>query len=153
MNISIIKSGTEHAGDVSRICAEGWRQTVQGIYSEEEQDENVAYWYNFKKVTDDISDGIYTHVALVDGEVAGTIGGVMTNINSSEIYVFYIDEEFRYQGIGKKLLEAFTEEHMDNGATDQYASVQEGNDLGIPFYKARGFQQLEPGKYWRKMDS
>jgi len=152
VDILITKATTEHAREISRICSIGWRQTVQGFYSEEYQVKNVEYWYNHKRVVEDIVKGIYTHVAMVDKKVAGTIGGTITEPGVSEIFVFYVDGVYRYKGIGTKLLKAFTEEHLKLGATEQYVSVQEGNQLGIPFYKSRGFQQKGNNKrFWRQL--
>lgn len=151
ITIYIIKAAPEHTKDISRICSMGWRQTVQGIYSEEYQMKNIEYWYHHGRVLEDIIKGIYSHVAIVERKVAGTIGGVLTEAGVSEIYVFYVDEVFRYKGIGTKLLDAFTNEHIKNGATKQYVSVQEGNKLGIPFYKSRGFQQGEDKRYLRQL--
>ena len=146
----ITKPIPEHTEAICEICSVGWRQTVQGIYDEEYQAKNVAYWYNHEKVLNDIQDGTYTHVALIGGKVVGTIGGVVNKDESSEIYVFYVDEKHRYQGIGAKLLEAFTDEHKKHGANVQYASVQEGNELGIPFYLSKGFRKGEKNnRYWR----
>lgn len=86
------------------------------------------------------------------GEVVGTIGGVLTDGRLSEIYVFYVDAAYRYQGIGKKLLDTFTLEHVKQGATKQVVSVEKGNTLGIPFYEARGFRLGENKRYWRILD-
>lgn len=123
MDITILKAAPEHTKEISRICSIGWRQTVQGAY---------------------------THVAIVDGKVAGTIGGAITSPGIGEIYVFYVDESHRYKGIGAKLLEAFTKQQIEKGAIEQYVSVQEGNELGIPFYKVRGFQQQEKNERYRR---
>lgn len=73
-----------------------------------------------------------------------------------------MDEHYRYKGIGKKLLEAITKEQLKWGIKRQWVSVQEDNQLGIPFYEARGFTfekkkttQTETGekqislRYWR----
>lgn len=150
MDISIIQPNASHVEDISRICSIGWLQTVKGKYSKKYERENVQYWYNHKKVLEDIANGIYTHVALIGNEVAGTIGGIVTE-EISEIYVFYVDEKFRYQGIGKKLLEAFTVEHLKQGAVKQAASVEKGNALGIPFYEARGFRLGKDKRYWRNL--
>ncbi|SET64236.1 hypothetical protein SAMN05216389_11839 [Oceanobacillus limi] len=43
MNISIVRASSEHTKEISKICSIGWRQTVQGIYSEEYQNKNVEY--------------------------------------------------------------------------------------------------------------
>src|SRR5699024_3464250 len=150
MNISIIQAAPEHAKDIARICSTGWRQTVQGKYSEAYQTQNVQYWYNHKRVLEDMDKGIYTYVAIAGQIIAGTIGGVVTNQGVSDIYVYYVDDEHRYKGIGTKLLQALTKNHLERGATDQCASVEEGNKLGIPFYEARGFRRKSQSKrYWR----
>ncbi|WP_096187335.1 GNAT family N-acetyltransferase [Evansella halocellulosilytica] len=147
MNISISKASSEHTKEISRICSVGWRQTVQSFYSEKYQIKIVEYWYNHNRVHEDITKGIYTHVAKVDERVVGTIGGIMTELTVSEIYVFYVDEAYRYKGIG---IDAFTKEHIKKGAIEQYVSVQEGNRLGIPFYESCGFQQNHQTKrHWR----
>ncbi len=151
VDVSIIKANPEHTEDISRICANGWKQTVKDFLSEEYQKETVAFWYNHKRVEADILAGAYTHVALVDGKVVGTIGGVINEAKESLIYVFYVDEKYRYKGIGGKLLDVFTENHLKLGATIQLVSVHEGNDLGIPFYESKGFQIKEQNtKYTKK---
>src|SRR5699024_1393831 len=114
------------------------------------QKKNVEYWYNLKKVHEDIVKGSYSHVATVDQKVVGTIGGAITDPGVSEIFVFYVDELYRYKGIGSKLLEKFTKEQKSRGATKQYVSVEEENELGIPFYTSHGFTQTgENKRYWR----
>jgi len=83
---------------------------------------------------------MYSYVALNDNsEVAGVIGGGITEVSVGEIFVFYVDETYRYKGIGRLLLEALTKEHKDKGVTEQWVSVQKNNYKGIPFYKARDF--------------
>ena len=56
-----------------------------------------------------------------------------------EIFVLYVNEEHRYKGIGRELLQALTEDQIESDVRDQWVSVQEDNSLGIPFYEARGF--------------
>ncbi|MDO5360707.1 MAG: GNAT family N-acetyltransferase, partial [Jeotgalicoccus sp.] len=59
----------------------------------------------------------------------------------AEVYVFYIDSQYRYHGIGKALLHKLTAHQKNKGAAEQWVSVQADNELGLPFYKARGFIQ------------
>lgn len=79
MDITIIRPDASHVEAINRICSTGWLQTVEGKYDEKHKRETIEYWYNHQKVLDDIKNGIYTHVALVGGEVVGTIGGVLTD--------------------------------------------------------------------------
>ncbi|RKQ17191.1 GNAT family N-acetyltransferase [Oceanobacillus bengalensis] len=139
MNITITKPETKHTKAIAKICATGWRQTVEGVLSENYQIENVHFWYNENKVYHDIKAGTYSHIALLHDEVVGVIGGGMTGENVGEIFVLYVDETLRYKGIGRLLLEALTKQQLESDATEQWVSVQEGNMRGIPFYEARGF--------------
>ncbi|WP_226035270.1 GNAT family N-acetyltransferase [Aquibacillus saliphilus] len=139
MELSIVKAHTTYTKDIAIICATGWKQTVEGILSEKHQNKNVDFWYRYHQVYREIEAGVYSHVALLNSEVVGVIGGGMTKSNMGEIFVLYVDETYRYQGIGKRLLEAFTLQQIERGATEQWVSVQEGNQRGIPFYEARGF--------------
>ncbi|CAI9395367.1 MULTISPECIES: GNAT family N-acetyltransferase [Bacillaceae] len=137
--ISIEKPKKEHAEMIRKICSTGWRQTVEGKLSEECQNQTVDFWYKLNRIEKDIENGSYSYVALFDSEVVGVIGGGITGDNVSEVFVLYIDEKYRYQGIGRLLLEALTKDQVALGATRQWVSVQEGNHRGIPFYEARGY--------------
>ena len=143
MEISIIKPDASHAQAISRICSTGWRQTVEGKLSEEHQLKNIAFWYNPERIKRDIEQGSYSQIALAGSEVVGVVGGGMTAPKVGEVFVLYMDETYRYQGIGRLLLQAMTKLQIENGATEQWVSVQEGNQRGIPFYEARGFKYRE----------
>lgn len=140
MDITIKNPDIGHAEEISRICSVGWRQTIEGKLSEEHQLQNIAFWYNPERVRQDIGAGVYSHIALVGREVAGVIGGGMTAADTGEVFVLYMDQRFRYKGIGRKLLDALTRVQSEQGAAVQWVSVQEGNQLGIPFYEERGFK-------------
>ncbi|MFP7169482.1 GNAT family N-acetyltransferase [Terribacillus halophilus] len=138
--MEIIKAEIAHAGEIARICATGWRQTVEGKLSEEAQKQTVDEWYNLNRVKKDIAAGSYGYVAVAAGEVIGVIGGGMTAPDTGEVFVLYVDEDHRYRGTGTLLLEALTHEQKERGAVRQWVSVKEGNRRGIPFYEARGFR-------------
>ncbi|MCG1010829.1 GNAT family N-acetyltransferase [Salinicoccus sp. ID82-1] len=130
----------EDASDVARICRLGWQQTVEGRLSESHQQQIVDFWYAESKVQQDIGRGHYSYVAVVDGRVAGVIGGGKAGADAAEIHVFYVDEAYRYQGVGSMLLDELTRHHHQKGFQSQWVSVQEGNMYGLPFYESRGFE-------------
>ena len=143
MDIVIKKPETIHSEAIATICSKGWKQTVEGILSEEYQNKNVEYWYNNERVKSDIEAGSYSYIALLNSEVVGVIGGGKTNSNTGEIYVLYVDENIRYSGVGKRLLNTLTQQQISEGISNQWVSVQEDNHRGIPFYEARGFIYIE----------
>ncbi|MBO1911114.1 GNAT family N-acetyltransferase, partial [Microvirga sp. 3-52] len=66
--------------------------------------------------------------------------GGMINSTAAEVYVFYMDPDYRGLGVGTRLLNFFTKVQKHSyGATEQWVAVAKGNDYGIPFYEARGF--------------
>ncbi|MGN8646094.1 GNAT family N-acetyltransferase [Gracilibacillus sp. HCP3S3_G5_1] len=143
MNITIEQPKEEHAEAIAHICSTGWKQTVEGELSKEYQTKNVAFWYNLERVKNDIKQGSYSYVAIYQSKVIGVIGGAITKPGTGEVFVLYIDEKYRYKGVGRQLLEALTQQQIEKGATEQWVSVQEDNELGIPFYEARGFTYRE----------
>lgn len=140
----IVRNATEKATErIADICREGWQETVEGKLSETAQVKTVRFWYSYEKVLSDIKKGSYNYVAEVDGKIVGVIGGGIMKNHTGHIFVFYIDKMYRYQGIGRKLLEKMTEDQKQKGAVKQRVSVQKGNDLGLPFYYAQGFEVVE----------
>ncbi len=73
------------------------------------------------------------------GQVLGAAGGGVTDATVGHVYVLYLEPSLRGRGIGTALLEFLTTQQRSEGATEQWVSVTEGNDLAIPFYVARGF--------------
>lgn len=88
MSLTIQKPELNHAEAISEICSKGWLQTVKYLSNEDFKQDNIDYWYNIDKIQSDIKSGAYTHVAMIDSKVVGVIGGGMTGVNTSEIFVF-----------------------------------------------------------------
>lgn len=95
MNVSIIKPTENHIEAISAICSVGWKQTVEGELSEEYQEQNLAFWYYHERIRSDMEAEYYSHVALIDSNVAGVIGGGMTSAGVSEVFMLYVDEVYR----------------------------------------------------------
>ncbi|MFZ3579476.1 hypothetical protein [Virgibacillus sp. DJP39] len=73
MNVIFTKPDTAYTRTIAAICATGWRQTVEGKLSEEYKKKNVDSWYRHERVFNDINEGFYSHVALIDSEVVGVM--------------------------------------------------------------------------------
>jgi GNAT superfamily N-acetyltransferase len=89
----------------------------------------------------------YVIAASAPGGVLGAAGGGVTDGVAGNVYVLYLDPALRGQGIGTALLGFITDQQRAAGAVEQWVSVTEGNDLGIPFYMARGFAIRERVPY------
>jgi GNAT superfamily N-acetyltransferase len=133
-----------HVEGISNVCAEANRATYAAIYQESYLEQIIEQFYNPARVLDEVTNksrewGGYI-VAVEDGQVVGACGGGMIDQNATELYVLYLNPARRNEGIGSQLLDAFTKQQIERyGATEQWVSVQKGNEKGIPFYEARGF--------------
>lgn len=142
--ISIQKADESNVDGIVRVCTAGQWATYGDLYTKEYIERVIAEFYNrdrvLKEVTTSTQEWGGYFVALDTGEVVGAGGGGMTGDDAGEVYVLYMDPDRRGEGVGTKLLEAITEQQKEFGAITQWVSVQKGNEKGIPFYEARGFQ-------------
>lgn len=60
--------------------------------------------------------------------------------------VLYLDPAKRGRGLGTLLLDRVVGQLAGAGAREIWVSVTPGNERGIPFYRARGFEEIETVK-------
>lgn len=135
----------DEAGQVCEVCTEGFTVSSQGLLSPVTIRRQIETYYTSERVRRDIvtaadTDAWQGYVVAVtdDGEV-GAAGGGMAGEGIGQIYVLYLRMVLRGRGIGSALVDFVTEQQKRLGAVEQGVSVTEGNDLGLPFYLARGF--------------
>ncbi|MFC4358096.1 GNAT family N-acetyltransferase [Halobium salinum] len=127
---------------ICRVCTAGWRDTYDDRHPEEYVDEVVDEYYTEERVAREIEnpegwDG--WHVAVENEGIIGAAGGGLTDAETGEVYVLYVDPAAQRQGAGTSLLNAVTEEQVEAGATEQWVSVVDGNGVGTDFYRQHGF--------------
>jgi ribosomal protein S18 acetylase RimI-like enzyme len=142
------------AAGIARVCAAGWRDTYEGIYASDDIEAIIAEYYTPQRIADEIRtpegwDGWI--VAMDDGIVVGAGGGGMIEPHAGEIFVLYLDPTRRREGIGSLLLEAITSQQLAHGADEQWVSVEPGNAIGLPFYRAHGFEVRGERPAWGRL--
>lgn len=142
--ITIQKATASHVAGISKVCTASYWATYGETYSKAYIEKVIREFYNHDRILDEVTEessswGGY-FVAIENDEVIGAGGGGMIGDTSGEIFVLYIDPSRRNEGIGSMLLDAITTQQKQYNATEQWVSVQKGNNKGIPFYEARGFQ-------------
>jgi GNAT superfamily N-acetyltransferase len=142
--VRLARAGEEHA--VGDVCRTGFALSSQGLLSPAAIERQAGLYYNAARVREEITRAGdtpawqgYVVAASELGEVLGAAGGGITDRAIGNIYVLYLNPSLRGRGIGTALLDFLTQQQKSGGATEQWVSVTEGNDLGIPFYLARGF--------------
>lgn len=119
--------------------------TYEKIFSKASIEKIIERYYNEERIAEEITCINSTWhgyiVAELNNEVIGVIGGGMRNEYEGEVYVLYLHPEVRTKGIGTQLLNKFTSiQKFTYGAEEQWVAVAKGNEYGIPFYEARGFE-------------
>lgn len=132
---------------IIRVCTEGHRVTYEDLLPQEFVEQIIVMNYNYERVENEIQmiDESWNGwiVAVEDHEIIGAGGGGFNEAGEAEIFVLYLDPTRKRAGIGSKLLDEITKLHEAVGATTQWVSIAKGNDMGIPFYEAMGFEFVE----------
>ena len=136
----------DEAGQVCEVCTEGFTASSQGLLSPATIRRQVETYYTPERVRQDIVTAAereawqgYVVAVTDDGEVLGAAGGGVVSEGTGQIYALYLGMALRGRGIGSALVDFLTEQQKRLGAVEQGVSVTEGNDLGLPFYLAKGF--------------
>ena len=131
---------------ISAICSAGWRVTYRNLIGPACVEDVIACYYSVSRIADEIriaeqSTAWLGWVVCDDegGDVVAAGGGGLSD-GHAEVYVLYVMPGALGRGFGTLVLDAITNQHIALGALEQWVSVTKGNDLGIPFYLARGFE-------------
>lgn len=148
----VVRPATEaDVPDICRICEAGYRLTTRDLLPEATVERLVEEFYTPARVAGEVAgDGPGWQGYLVverDGAVVGAAGGGMVGPEVGQLYVVYLDLDLRGRGLGTALLDAVTRQQVALGATRQRVSVLAGNHHGLPFYRARGFLDLDVRPY------
>lgn len=138
---------------ISRICSQGYRQTYPDLLSRDAIEAVIAKYYSLDRIRTEIPPAMphwsgYIVVEDEQKQVVAAGGGGLSSATVGELYVLYADPNRRGQGFGSAVLDLLTRQQVAAGATEQWVSVQKGNNLGIPFYLARGFEKVEETASW-----
>jgi ribosomal protein S18 acetylase RimI-like enzyme len=137
----------EDAASIVDICARGYRRTYPALLSSEFIERMIAEFYHLERVSKEVPAALPGwlgyQVVEEDGRVLGAAGGGLTAPGTGELFVLYLDPDERGRGLGTLLLDRITGQLRELGATEMWVAALDGNELGIPFYEARGFRKVE----------
>ena len=130
---------------IARVCREGFTSSSNGLLPPHVVQRQADHYYDVDRVRRELAASPhdqswqgYVVAVSPEDEVLGAAGGG-TEGHVGNVLVLYLDPALRGRGIGTALLYHLTGQQLAVGATEQWVSVTEGNVLGIPFYRARGF--------------
>ena len=136
----------DEAEAVCAVCRAGFSTSSRGLLPDATIEQQAAAYYDTERVRGEILSagddrGWQGYVVAVTdtGDVIGAAGGGVAADGAGQVYVLYLDPDLRGRGVGSALLDLVTDQQRSAGASEQWVSVTEGNQMGIPFYRARGF--------------
>jgi len=96
-------------------------------------------------------------VAIDNDKIIGYLAGIMKSYNSinaksAEVDNFYIEEEYRRLGIGKRLVNEYKEYCKSKGIDTIYVTANAKNKNARSFYQASGFNDEYEVTYKMKID-
>ncbi|AXI08582.1 GNAT family N-acetyltransferase [Oceanobacillus zhaokaii] len=142
--VTIQKAGPNHIDGIAWVCTASYWSTYADLLSTEYIERMIKEFYIperlLKEVTKTSKSWNGWIVAVENGEVIGAGVGGMISENHGELFVLYTDPGRRKEGLGSMILDAVTKELIEYGAKEQWVNVTKGNQKGIPFYEAKGFQ-------------
>ncbi len=137
----------DEAPRIREICETAYRATYTDLLPDPYIERVIAEFYREDRVRREVEPAppgwLGYQVVTVLGEVLGAAGGGMTGERVGELFVLYLDPDHRGRGLGTALLDRVTEQLREVGAEEMWVSVVPGNELAVPFYKARGFEPVE----------
>lgn len=150
--VRLARVGEEVA--ICDVCRDGFAWSSQGLLSPASIERQAQAYYDPVRVRHEISTGGdsprwqgYVVAVTQRGEVLGAAGGGVADGGVGNVYVLYLDPALRGRGVGTALLDFVTTQQRSVGAAEQWVSVTEGNERGIPFYRARGFTVVDRVPY------
>jgi GNAT superfamily N-acetyltransferase len=137
--------GDEEA--IRAVCATGFAASSRGILDDAEIDRRIEAYYAPARIRRELApsapEWLGYVVAELGGAVVGAGGGGVVGDGVGQVLVLYLDPGRRGRGIGTALLEYLSRQQRELGAVRQRVSVTVGNRMGAPFYRARGFRQVD----------
>lgn len=137
----------EDVAAICDICARGYRKTYPGLLSSDFIERMITEFYHPDRVAEGVAatppQWLGYQVAEEDGRVVGAAAGGIVAPGTGELFVLYLDPDERGRGLGTLLLDRVTGQLRELGVTEMWVAALDGNELGIPFYEARGFRKVE----------
>lgn len=136
MKMVIKRAQKEDADIIGEVHSAAWKQTYQGVFSQEYLDSDSPSARR-EEFLSSLNDRHCVYLLLKNDDQASGIVKLLVNRNDIEVASFYILEEYRGRGFGRKILEYIFSEYKDRHFV---LWVLETNLNARAFYEKCGFE-------------
>ena len=125
---------------VRHIAYASWHHTYEGIIPRHIQDTFLEGAYH-PEMLEKKRTQAYVYVAEIAGEVIGFANVSLKNeMKEAELFAIYLLPTYQGYGVGTALIDySLQEQHLQT----LYVEVEQANDIGMQFYKAKGFTHVK----------
>lgn len=149
---------------IQQVARESWHAAYDGVLGPEAVEKMIEQWYAEDALERSVTDEDQPFVVAVDGDELVGFANATREPESGTWHLarIYVDPEHWGEGVGTALLE-WIETTLDRRGVDAYElAVLAGNDVGVAFYEARGFDRIgsktvelvgvEATEYWYRRE-
>jgi ribosomal protein S18 acetylase RimI-like enzyme len=141
MDFTIRDMTLEDLKDVQDVAKTSWHATYEGIIPLSVQENFLKSAYNDEMMKARLARS-FLFVAEVTGKIVGFANFSPVNEEGdAELSAIYLSPEFQGRGIGTMLLNQGI--LKIDGVKKIYLNVEKENNIGVTFYEAKGFKQIE----------
>lgn len=142
--VTVRRAERQDAAGISHVHVQSWRTTYEGVVPEAflaslDEKERIPQWQAW------LARGISVFVAEIDGAIVGFAGGGAIREPfapyDAELYTIYLLKGQQGFGIGRRLLDALTEDLLAKKYSSMLVWVLEQN-TAVRFYENAGAQFL-----------
>ncbi|MGA1706827.1 MAG: ribosomal protein S18-alanine N-acetyltransferase [Candidatus Nanopelagicaceae bacterium] len=107
--------------------------------------------WSLAQVKEELGGARRLYIGAVSGEAEGKeqivgYGGIALGDESADIHTIAVVEEFRRQGIAKRLMARLERWAKDQGAKKLLLEMRVGNDEAKPLYESLGYEEISRRK-------
>lgn len=139
MKMVIKRAQKEDADIIGEVHSAAWKQTYQGVFSQEYLDSDLPSTRR-EEFLNSLNDKNCVYLLLKEDDQASGIVKLLVKRNDIEVASFYILEEYRGRGFGRKILEYIFSEYKDRHFV---LWVLETNLNARAFYEKCGFEMTD----------
>lgn len=139
---------------VQRVARAAWLAAYDDLIDPDQVDETVDSWYDPDRlVADDVCDperpffvAERTGAGEEEAEASDVVGFGEAATGDEpgvwHLYRIYVHPDAWGEGVGTALLERVEAAVHERGGDELRVSVHAGNEVGVDFYEARGFERV-----------
>ncbi|WP_323191542.1 GNAT family N-acetyltransferase [Halostella sp. PRR32] len=144
MSVEVRPATTDDVAGVRRVAHAAWEAAYDDLLAAETREQCLSEWYSPVAVERAVTDTSVGYFVAVDDDVVGYASGSTAGTEGiGHLSSIYVHPDHWDNGVGSHLLDAVEQFLAAEGVREVRIRVLAENDLGIEFYRARGYEREE----------